>query len=260
MNESIKAVLSLVLIIATLMTVAAWCDDHPNERARNLRLGITLVTVLVLGTLLWLRFRPDRVHDFLRDYSENYFNRGGFCFSFAMTVVDGTAYMVAFYQNQRDRSCLGRIALRPAQGFLLGRRDIEAITFEVDCGPAAFGVAKIPIPIPGKYQGKRQSFEVGASVSYPNGKGRRLRFRDGICLRRNSSFGDTFSTALTVAGAMGGMIVLSKPATAKIQLPIGVREFVPEELAPEVMTLWELGDPVERVAGTVNGGMEVLDA
>jgi len=71
----------------------------------------------------------------------------------------------------------------------------------------------------------------------------RLRFHDGILLRANSKFGNAFGNALTLAGAMGGTIVLSTPATVMLDLPVGVSQSVPDQLAPELKTLWKLGDP-----------------
>lgn len=46
-----------------------------------------------------------------------------------------------------------------------------------------------------------------------------------------------------LAGAAGGAMVLSKPATVTIDLPAGVGENVPDGLTPEIETLWKLGDP-----------------
>ena len=135
--------------------------------------------------------------------------------------------MEVYFQNQYDKPCIGRIALRPARGFFLARANIETITYEIECAPASFGFARVAMPIPEKLQGKRQSFEAGASVHYPDGKGQQLRFFDGVYLRANTNFGNAFATALTVAGAATGMIVLTSPATANVDLPARVAEEIP---------------------------------
>ncbi len=67
--------------------------------------------------------------------------------------------------------------------------------------------------------------------------------RDGLFLRSNTNFGNSFGTALAVAGAATGSIALSKPAVAKVAMPIGVAEHIRDDLAPEIKTLWQLGDP-----------------
>lgn len=239
MGESVKAVCSLVLIA----TVFSWYTDNPGPIAWSIRVGSPIAGALAIGVILKLQFRTDAVPDYLAKETGNYFNRGGFCFAFNAVPINAVCHFVAYFQNQHDQPCVGRIALRPARGFFLRRARIEMITFEVNCEPAAFGFVRIPAPVSRELQGKRQSFEVGASVDYPQGKGQRLRFRDGIFLRTDSRFGNSFGTALTVAGALSAQIVLSKPATVGIDLPTGVAEELPEGLGPELKTLWRLGNP-----------------
>jgi hypothetical protein len=243
MSVSIKAVCALVLFVASTLAVLMWLMDRPNATIWFFRVGAPIAALTALAVILKLHFRADLAVDYLRKHTGSYFNRDGFCFAFDTTYTNGVAYLEAYFQNQRDTPCLGRIALRPARGFWMGRAKIEMITFELDCAPAAFGVAKIAVPLPQKLQGKRQSFEVGASVQHPEGKGQTLRFHDGIFIRTNAKFGSGFTTALTIAGAAGGTLVLSQPATVQIELPSGVAEDVPDDIAPEIRTLWKLGDP-----------------
>jgi len=249
MGESTKSVCALVMVVGIVVAAVAWTTDRPDATTWTFRIGGLVMTVLALGFILKLHFRADVAHDYLRSRTGTYFNRDGFCFAFVATAVDGIAYLDAYFQSQRDKPCVGRIALRPARGFFMTRAKIESITYEIECPAAGFGFARIAVPISEKLQGKAQSFEVGASVSYPDGKGERLRFHDGVFLRSNTNFGNSFGTALTVAGAATGSLILSKPATAKIELPLGVAEDVPDCLAPEINVLWQLGDPpIEEVA------------
>jgi hypothetical protein len=148
-----------------------------------------------------------------------------------------------YFQNQHDRPSLGRIALRPAKGFWLTRANIGALIFDIPCDAAAFGLARVPIPLPRDVQGKKQSFEVGASIEYPHGKGRRLRFRDGISMHTNTRFKNAFGTILTVAGALTGQIVFMTPETAIIRFPTNAVEEFYREAQLEIRTLWKLGDP-----------------
>ncbi len=246
MREFIKVICVLVFMAGAPVAAIAWFTGRPDATTWGLRIGGPILAILALGAFLKVHFRADRAHDYLRDHAGTYFNRDGFGFAFTATAVDGIAYMVVHFQNQHDQPCLGRIAMRPARGFFLNRAGIETITYEIPCAPAAFGFARLAIPIPEKLQGKRQSFEVGASVHYPDGKGRQLRFYEGKFLRANADFGDSFRTALAVAGAAMGSIVsvaLWKPVTAKVNLPVSVAEEIPDDLAPEIKTLWRLGDP-----------------
>lgn len=243
MGESTKAVLALLMIVGMVATPMAWFTDDPNAVTWGFRLGGPIASVLAIGAILKLHFRADLQPDYLRPLAGTYFNRDGFCFAPLATAADGLAYLTVYYQSQFDQPSLGRIALRPAPGFFLTRAKIDAITFEIDCPPAGFGRVKIALPIPQKLQGKRQSFEIGASVHYPDGKGLRVRFHDGIFLRSNTNFSNSFGTALMIAGAATGQIVLSKPATVKIELPRGVAETLSDGPAPERELLWKMGDP-----------------
>lgn len=244
MGESTKAVCALVLIVAVIGAVFAWMADTPSASVWAFRIGSPTLAALAVGLIMKLQFRSDIAPDLLRQQVGDYFNRGGFCFAIRSTATEGVAYMDAYFQNQYDNECLGRIAVRPARGFFLNRAQIATVTYEIACGPAAFGVARIPLGIPKELQGRRQSFEVGASVEYPDGQGRRLRFRDGCFLRANTKFADNFRTALILASAATGQIFYSSPTSMKVELPQGVAEDVPAALQPTIRTLWRWGNPL----------------
>jgi hypothetical protein len=150
MGESTKAICAVMLIVGAIASAIAWTADQPDAVTWSFRIGGPTLALLALGLILKLHFRADLAHDYLRDRAGTYFNRDGFCFAFVATAADGIAYMDAYFQNQRDKPCVGRIALRPARGFLMGRTKIETITYEIECAPAAFGYARIAIPIPEK--------------------------------------------------------------------------------------------------------------
>jgi hypothetical protein len=246
MREFIKLVCVLLIATGGIAAPIAWTDDKPNAVTWSIRLGG--LVVVAVGVLLFLRvhFCRDVVPDFLHRLSNSFFDRGGFCFAFDVKVVDGVCLLNTYFQNRHAGRCHGKIALRPARGFFMSRPTFEAIGIVIDCEPAAFGVARVPIPVPASSQAKRMTFEVGASVDYPDGKGRVLRFRDGIVLRTNSNFGNAFGTSLAVAGLLTGQLVLATPATITLELPAEVAEDVPADRPVEVQTFWRLGDPLTR--------------
>jgi hypothetical protein len=243
MGESVKAVCGLLVFFGAIALGVSVVGDFSRDTNWILCIGGGLLVVTGSGAILGLQARKDRAHDYLRDLAgTKYFNRDGFCFVVEASADDGVAYMLVHFQNQRSATCIGRVAIRPGRNFLPGRSKIEALTYEIPCEPAAYGMARIPFPLAEKYQGKIQVFEVGASVEYPDGKGERLRFCDGIFIRSNAKFGKGFSTALALAGAVSGNIVLTTPATTDVPLPTGVAEELPEGIEPEIATKWRLGD------------------
>ena len=243
MREALKVLCVVVFMFAAPTAAMGWMDIASGPVSLLLKYGCPVLAVVGLAGFLRIHLRADVVPDYLHQYLDTYLNRGGFCFAFRTSVVDGVCYLETFFQNQQDEVCVGCVALRPARGFFLGRANIDTITIKIECGPAAFGIAKMAIPIPAKFQGRRQSFEVGASVEFPNGKGRTLRYRDGIVLRANSNLSNSFGTTLTVAGALTGSVVLSSPATVTLDLPAEVVEDIKDAACPEISTLWKLGDP-----------------
>ncbi len=246
MREALKVLCVVVFMFAAPASVLGWFDREGGAVVLFLRYGCPVLAVFAIAGFLKIHFRADLAPDFLHHHVATYFNRGGFCFGFRTSVAAGVCYLEILFQNQQDEPCVGRIALRAARGFFLGRAKVDPIAIEIQCQPAAFGTAKMAIPVPSELQGKRQSFEVGASVQFPNGKGRTLRFRDGITLRSNSNFGNAFGTALTVAGALTGTIVWTTPAKVAIDLPKGVKEDLANEAGPEIHTYWRLGDDARK--------------
>jgi hypothetical protein len=243
MSESIKASFGAVVAIASIAAIAAWMMPADHEVKWGIRIGAPILAVVALVPILILQYRPDKVPDYLQERVAKYFNRDGFCFSFIATPLGGVAHLDAYFQNQYERPCIGRIGLRPAWGIFQKAANIEAVTYEIECGPGAFGFARVAIPVPAELQGKIVTFEVGASVNYPKGKGKRLRFSDGLFLRANANFGNNFATALTIAGAAAGAIVWTTPAKTRVLLPRGVAQEIAEDVSTETRTLWRLGDP-----------------
>jgi hypothetical protein len=254
MRETIKVLCVVVFMFATPAAAVAWFDDRPSPLMSVLKYACPLVSVLAIAGFLKLHIRADAVPDYLHRKFRSYFNRGGFCFALQPAAVGGVGYLNVYFQNQQDAPLIGRIALRPARGFFLGRAPLTPVAVEIRCESAGYGVAKVPIAVPLDLQGKKQSFEAGASAEYPSGKGPTLRFRDGIVLRANSDFKNIFGTALAVAGALTGVINYQSPAGMAIELPTGVAEEVPPDQRPEITTLWKLGDaPLQESAYCLGG-------
>lgn len=238
MREFLKGICVFVILVGTIAAALAWIADR---QIWGLRLALPTAVFAAVVIFLFIHFRRDEVPDYLHHFFGTFFDRDGFCFFLTANAENGICFFDLFFQNKYEQPCTGRVAVRPARN-LLRRPDIETVTHEIDCEGGAYGVARMPMPVPPSLEGTSQKFEFGASVKFPHGKGRMLRFRDGIVIRTDSEFGDKFAATARVIGFFGGMLILSKPATMTIDLPMGVKNDIPDDVQATVTTLWKPGD------------------
>jgi hypothetical protein len=136
------------------------------------------------------------------------------------------------------------VVLQPSKGFFLLRPGLASMTVELECPAGGYGVTSIPWPVAKKFQGKKQLFDVGADVFYPEGRGKMIRYRGGVQVRTAGI--DAWRAILTVAGAMGGMIVLTSSAKVKLKLPIDVEESIDDDLPISTKIIWKVDEaPVD---------------
>ncbi len=244
MRESVKTSLSLVVLIAVATTMLAWCaTERPREVSPWLRFGSPVVGLLAFGILLKIHLGKDLLPDFLHQIGIPFFERKGFCFAIVPTPINGICWMRIYYQNRHERSCVASLVIKPSFGFFQDTGRIETLDLTIDCGPAAFGEVRVPWPIPEQYQGTRQKLDVGATVRYLHGRGRTLRYRNGVRVGGHR-FRDNAWVHLVVTLCTFGTVHLSKPAAAIVVLPDGVASVLPESLEVETRQIWQLGDKV----------------
>lgn len=183
MGESIKAVLSLFVIIGVFGSWFAWAGDMRQfgEHVPMIRFGLGAGGALSLGILLWACFRRDKLPDFLRRVSRDHLECDGLSFIVVPMSKDGICILRIFFQNRYARDCQTRLLLRPSIPTLGIRRpkDLAAIQLTIDCPGGAFGMLDVPYPVPADRQGAKVSFDVGGSTKYPGGCGKAMRFREG---------------------------------------------------------------------------------
>jgi hypothetical protein len=233
MGESAKSVLAIVMIIGMVGSVFAWMTDGTTWRSLA---GFPALALGALGLLVWSLTRKDKFPDLLRQRHGSYFERDGFCFAITPAASNGECRLDFYFQNGFDRSSRAQVVMRPSQQFFLNRRPIETLTVEIDCPGGAYGVARVPWAVPAKFQGKKQSFDVGAHVEYPTGRGTMIRYRDGVHV--GTAKRDVWAGILTLAGAVGGTVVITKPAKVKLTLPKDVEDTVPEDALISIEILW----------------------
>jgi hypothetical protein len=231
------------MIVGIISSVFAWMSDTISWAAR---LGFPAMVAASLGLLVWSLLRKEKLPDFLRQGSKGVFERDGFCFALVTRSAQGLCYIDVYFQSRYDKPSRAAVVLQPSKGFFLNRPGLASMSIQVDCPAGGYGVTSIPWAVAKKYQGKKQALDVAASVTYPEGRGKLIRYRGGVQVGPAGS--DPMRVIMTVAGAMGGMIVLSRKARGTITLPGDVAETVDDALPITTEILWKLGDPQELPA------------
>ncbi len=182
-----------------------------------------LPLLLVLWLLVWGDLRREKLPDLLRAVGRPYFEHDGLCFHVTPLVRDRQFFWRVAFQNRYERTCEGVIRFRPAVRSLgITRPALAEATADVRCPGAAFGFAIIPYAIDQRYHGKVIRFEVAAVTRYPEGKGKLLRFRDGLKVgTRHKSGGDL---ALLALAGLAGHLHYTSQATFKVRLPAQVSD------------------------------------
>jgi len=243
MNQSAKSLLALVILICLGASVLGWTtrgiEGVPEAQFWMRASGILLLPAIAL--LVWADFRRDRVPDILRTRVKKYFERDGFCFAVLPSVKDGRFAWQVLFQNRYERPCNTLVAFRPGTGFVgFGRADLGEVRIEISCDGGGFGCATIPYGIPLAYQGKKQQFELIAVSQFPEGKGKMLRFRDGMRVgKHHKSSADMAVTALSVLALHPHF---THPARFKLRLPERVSTEAVGEQNQQV--LWRPGEPM----------------
>jgi hypothetical protein len=203
MRESVKVVAVLIFCVSATVAAVVWFDDRPTQTTWVCRIVCSLLAVAAVGVFLRVHYwsKPDLVPDFLGRECRSFFERSGLCFSILPTCEDGVCIVTAMFQNRYDHRCTARIALRPVVGVFrsakkLFQNDFSTIVFDISCGAGSFGIAGIPLAVPRSRQDKELILRIGATVDYPEGKGKKLRFRDGIPIRHSAEFRSTYFRVL----------------------------------------------------------------
>jgi hypothetical protein len=237
MREFIKVMSVVIFSVFALVSIFPWLNDRPTNTTWIYRIVLPAVCVISAVVFLRIHFRRDLAPDLLGGFISRYFDQNGLCFFSYFKNENGVCVQTVLFQNRHENECNATIAIRDkntSQQWAYQKR------FSIQCPGGAFGRASLKVGVPVEQQGKIHVFEVGATVHYPKGKGRMLRFCDGMVVRYNSEFYNTFGIMLTVFGALVGHIVWSSPAIFSTTLPSDVAETAQEDAQPEIEILWTL--------------------
>lgn len=236
MNNNKKVLLSALFLFSCVTAVITWVDPKPSSLVWQLRCWSSAIAFLSAAILIWAMRRADRAPDFLRQLGMPAFEMKGLCFSIVPEQIEDRLRLNVFFQNRHARPCHGHVVVRASKGFWLNRPDARSFVFSIECGGAEFGRVFAEIGVPLALQGQKQSFDVAARIDYPKGRGRMLRFRDGLVVGRAG--GDALRLGIALAAAATGSIHISKPAQIKLVMPRGVRDVVDTESLIARESLW----------------------
>lgn len=242
MNQSIKSVIALLILVALIVNVVAWLSRATSDTRTviwSLR-ALPLVWVPLLALLIWADFRKDKLPNFLLRYAKGYFESNGLSFTMFPTVVGQTCTWLMLFQNRYERPCQTAISFRPGVGHLgIRRAKMNEVSVEFDCEGAAFGVIRVPYSVPADYQGKKVRFEVAAVTRYPEGHGQMLRYREGTNVSKHHKWGG--DVAVMAVSGLAGHLHYHKASSFAVRMPINVAEHA--DGPPVVEILWLPGDP-----------------
>ncbi len=226
-----------------VLTLAA---NRPTPQLMALQcLGWTIAAACLVLLLGW-RVRRDLLPDYLGLCKDKIFDRDGFCFGISLDRDDAVATFTIMFQSRYLGPSTARIALRPAtQGTGCPAR-VATVSPEIRCGPAGFGVARFPVAIPLRHQGKTVSFEIGVDVEYPLGKGREVRYHTGRTVRHDSRFGHHVRMVgpsvvePALLRRLVGHFLVPVPTVVRLTLPSNVADFLPDSAVGDSQVLWSL--------------------
>ena len=216
------------------LAVMALCADHSTPLLMAAQCLACAFAAACLVLFLGSQLRRDLVPDYLSLCKDKFFERDGFCFGISLDREDAVAMFTIMFQSRYLGPTTARIALRPAGA------GVATVSPDIHCGPAGFGVAKFPVAIPRRHQGKTVTFEIGVDADYPLGKGREVRFRSGRTIRHNSRFRSLTVVVQAFLHSLVGHFLVHSPTVIRLTLPADVAEYVPDGAVGESEVLWSL--------------------
>jgi hypothetical protein len=257
-HEFAKFLCAAMTVVGGFASAVFWWTDMPSvppETVDFYRFGVPGFCVTAFGGYLLLRYRRDRVPDYLRATIPQPFRRGGVSFGIVPVVRDAVYTLELGFQSERDWPCVATIALRPVRKLFGPAAHLDRITVTVEIPPAGFGVTRIPLAVPKSLWGKTIEYEIGATVRYPVGRGRRVRFRGGVGVHTTAGFWVPVKIALIVVTSLltCGMMFLPLlvvlgpgflSSRLAFELPrVALPELDDDQRKPTTAILWQLGDP-----------------
>jgi hypothetical protein len=239
MREFVRVMSVVVMMVAAVWGGVAWVDEKPGKWNTYERYGLPALAVLSVAWFVYDSLRRDRAPDFLKEQCKSFFDSGGLSFVF---VPNAGPNIQVYFQNQYSRPCRATLALRPARG---EPTRIAPLYVELECPGGGYGIANRPIDPSSGAVARTIRFEVGASIRFPDGKGRRLRFRTGTPVRYNAKFRNALATLLEILSVLSGPLFgprLSSRQFVQLSFPSGCSPAAGGGEWTDIV--WQVGNPI----------------
>lgn len=227
--------LIVLLIVLGFVTLGAWIATVGSPLVLGLfRYGTPVAALGVIALMVHVWRRPDALPDHLRQLAGRYFEQDGFCFAPTVeTAADGTSWFSVYFQNRFERAADARVLVRPGvRSFRVSRHPLPTVVLDVRCPGVAFGVVRVPFPVPARYHGRKVNFEVAADAKYPGGRGKLHRVRGGVRVGSTSELSGRHQLLSFVAMLFLGIISSHQAASVTLQLPTNIDDAEGDAGAP----------------------------
>jgi hypothetical protein len=249
----VRAALILVAIVLLFICAFSWFAGETSIIIWIFRLVSLPVAIFILSYFLWQNYHKDYAHNFIREqFGKAYFTKHGLSIGISLETVAGTAYLNVYYQNHYSRPCEAKIRIKPSRQWFGHHRRLVSFGNNVNVAAREYGALHIPIPIPLKYQGKKQSYDVGITTRFPDGYGKQLIFKQGLYASSYYSVMDNAIVfALVFILLLPFMVILLShtPSACTFILPENVQEILPDDMEFTQETLWSQSGSSELMTG-----------
>jgi hypothetical protein len=225
--RTIQITLVVICVVLAMVVPVVWMLGQASPAAMAFCYGSLVFVAAVGGWFLFERLRPDLLPDFLGKRFKFFLDTGTLSFMFNFESVRGVCWIVVYFQNRHEGPCQARIAITSSKRLYGVTPYFPLILVDISCPGAGFGKTGQAVGVPPEAAGREVTFDIGATVRFPAGPGRKLRYRGGIPVRHDEHF-----------------VGPSSPAQVTMEIPDQVGEFPPSNLWPRTEITWKLGDPL----------------
>lgn len=180
--ESWHRALAAILLVSVMVTGFVFWITPPAPNPALVWSTRVLSVVIAMGLVtwwLWARSRHDLAPDFLANRFKSCLERNGLCFAFQEKVIGDQFYLDMWYQGRYTGRCDVQLQLGPWRK----RETAMRVEAAFACGPGAYGCMRLAVPVLPELQGGPYEWKMAMDVSYPEGRGWTLRYKQGESVR-----------------------------------------------------------------------------